>query len=572
MIVRGLLAVVLGLAVACQSLAASARPHHAARRRIQSMQKKKLLDDGPDYEWEERWFDTLEDNFGFQPEARTFPLRYLFNDSWWTPDDNGPIFLYAGNEGDIETFADNTGLMWELAPEFGALVVFAEHRFYGKSIPGRGRAAQLFPDDVASADSADLSLLTVEQAMADYAALSMHLKDKLDAQGSPIIVFGGSYGGMLATYMRVRYPWVFEGAVAASAPILYFSGEADGGSFYDIVSRDFAACADSIQRSWQAMEDVASSDKGSQRMLEALGICTGGKDDDGALGWRDVREWVAGVYVTLAMVNYPYPASFLGPMPAWPVSRACEAFSGTADGEDLLREVRDAVSVALNYTGSCDCECFDVEAPQPGLDVDVWEYQTCTEFVEPLEMDGENDMFWREPFVFDDWSDHCYDEFGVRPQSDRYAKMAYGGKDLRAATNILFSNGDLDPWSGGGVGVGARRRGGPGAPDDYKQLVFVEIAQGAHHLDLRAPNKHDPESVRTARDKEIAAIKSWVAGYSRPLFGGDYSHMAHWRVLLLGMGVGLSGGIIATTIVAGLVAMGHVNRDAEGEEHDALLA
>jgi hypothetical protein len=37
--------------------------------------------------------------------------------------------------------------------------------------------------------------------------------------------FGGSYGGMLATWMRLKYPHVLDGSIAASAPIWNFMGE-----------------------------------------------------------------------------------------------------------------------------------------------------------------------------------------------------------------------------------------------------------------------------------------------------------------------------------------------------------
>ena len=70
------------------------------------------------------------------------------------------------------------------------------------------------------------------------------------------------------------------------------------------------------------------------------------------------------------------------------------------------------------------------------------------------------------------------------------ANTMYGGRSLEAATNIVFSNGLLDPWSSGGV---LKPVGGTTA---------LIIPEGAHHLDLRASNPKDPVSVVDARKKE----------------------------------------------------------------------
>ena len=75
--------------------------------------------------------------------------------------------------------------MWELAPEYHAMLVFAEHRYYGNSLPYGNR----------SYDNLQyLAYLTSEQALADFAVLIKQLGDQ--HHDPPFVAFGGSYGGI----------------------------------------------------------------------------------------------------------------------------------------------------------------------------------------------------------------------------------------------------------------------------------------------------------------------------------------------------------------------------------------
>ena len=104
--------------------------------------------------------------------------------------------------------------MWESAHDLGAVLVFAEHRYYGLSKP--------FDKDLRK----NMAWLTAEQAMADYASLLLELKSKSSPyHDSAVVGFGGSYGGMLGSWFRMKYPHLCDGVIAGSAPIWTFMGE-----------------------------------------------------------------------------------------------------------------------------------------------------------------------------------------------------------------------------------------------------------------------------------------------------------------------------------------------------------
>ena len=169
------------------------------------------------------WFNQTLDHFTFTTQTK-FRQKYLVNDTFWdrfidTQDyhhlpkinflrNGGPIFFYTGNEGDIEAFTENSGFMWDIAEEFGALLVFAEHRYYGESLP--------FGPESRSKDPLKVGYLSSSQALADYVDLITSLRNTMDgAAESPVVAFGGSYGGMLAAWIRTKYPHIVQVILSA---------------------------------------------------------------------------------------------------------------------------------------------------------------------------------------------------------------------------------------------------------------------------------------------------------------------------------------------------------------------
>ncbi|XP_031836182.1 lysosomal Pro-X carboxypeptidase [Nomia melanderi] len=445
-----------------------------------------------EYKYQIKTIELPVDHFSFAVED-TFKLRYLINDTW-ADEKDATIFFYTGNEGNIETFAQNTGFMWDIASEFKALLIFAEHRYYGDSMPYGNKSYN---------DSQHLGYLTSQQALADYVDLIQYLRSTPKYTDSPVIVFGGSYGGMLSAWIRIKYPHIVQGAIAASAPILQFTGVVTCEAFARIIRSDYKVshpnCPINIKKSWSVINNITSSDKGKKWLSDNWKLCEPLKNETHV---KQLKDYLEEIYTNLAMVNYPYEANFLAPLPAYPVNAVCNHLKNESlEGTDLLLAINKAINVYTNYTGKT--KCVDLNDTTPELDALGWPYQACTEMIMPMCTDGINDMFEPEQWNFNDYAKDCENKYSVKPRPNLICEQ-YGCTDLSAATNIVFSNGLLDPWSSGGV-----------LKNLSSSAIAIIIPEGAHHLDLRGKNENDPYSVVLARKYHRFYIKQWIKEYRK---------------------------------------------------------
>lgn len=139
-------------------------------------------------------------------------------------------------------------------------------------------------------------------------------------------------------------------AIAASAPILQFTGIVECEAFARIATSDYRAanptCPQLIRKAWSTITNVTSN--GNETVLQHFVIqhfaiihqfsdlCYSCILDEGKKWLSDnwklceplktvqhvkaLKDFLQEVYINLAMVNYPYEANFLAPLPGNPIN------------------------------------------------------------------------------------------------------------------------------------------------------------------------------------------------------------------------------------------------------------
>ena len=518
---------------------------------------------------------------------------------------NAPILFYVGNESPVEEYVNNTGLMWNLGKSLGAHLVFAEHRYFGDSVPQLKGVRNC------------LAYCTSAQALADYASLVRHLKNNvLDTPQGAVIAFGGSYGGMLAAWARMKYPATFHGAIAASAPIWGFPNDnvqLDGSQIPVTRSASAAGgatdtCKNNILASWPIMRELGKTQQGRDLLASAFQLCptsSGTSPLPTPQSVENLIQYGHNPWFELAEGDYPFSSDYITyavantptPLPAWPVRVACKSVSNAGtfvlkgntsnveynvviDNGDivvavnwnktttlaiinaslatspsvtkLMKGLSDSISVWYNVSGDKQCYQLDTMMAEtsvtsqktieieienkldnsdasnnictadtiPGGNAAGWGVLCCNEnlnLVNTLVSGVGNDMFWPPSVTSREWNrteeiensfspctQYAQDGlFGVPEFTDPFATwedVYYGGLDgPQESSNIVFSNGLLDPWTAAGV-----------TKNISDSVISVLLDLGGHHLDLFFPTKEDPPCAIEARKIEKMNVMKWI--------------------------------------------------------------
>ncbi|XP_022756641.1 lysosomal Pro-X carboxypeptidase-like isoform X2 [Durio zibethinus] len=349
------------------------------------------------------------DHFNYRPESYSaFQQRYVMNfKHWGGANASAPILAYLGAEAPLDDDLTVIGFLNENAIHFKALLVYIEHRYYGKSIPFGSR-------EEAFKNASTRGYFNSAQAITDYAEIIMHIKKKLHAFYSPVIVIGGSYGGMLASWFRLKYPHVALGALASSAPILYFDDiklQPEGG-YYSVVTKDFReaseTCYQTIQKSWSEIDKVASEPQGLSTLSKKFKTCYP------LTSSSELKSFLVLMYAYAAQYDRP---------PRYPVTAVCGGIDGASSiGSEVDTLSKIFAGVVAYYKNR---SCY-VNPTANASETDIgWRWQRCSEMVIPISI-GNGTMFEPSPFDLKRFMNRCESFYGVPPRP-HWITSYYGG-------------------------------------------------------------------------------------------------------------------------------------------------
>lgn len=418
--------------------------------------------------------------------------KILINNHYWKKPD-GPVFLYISGEGKLEDNKAQAGHHVEMAKRYGALVIAAEHRFYGESINDNGLQLE------------SLRHLSSQQALADLVEVHRYISEMFELTSiNTWICFGGSYAGALSAWFRLKYPHIVFGAIASSAPvqaITDFKGYNDvvAGSLSDPTVGGSGECLQQVSQAFIQIDGLLKSKqfKMLQKDFKSCGPISDSLDSM--------------TFVSNLAGNIMGVVQYNNEVPGMDVGKLCDIMTTTSDPyknmatlNDKFLEVINKTCVNNSYADSVKSyENTTVDRKAQGPGIRSWGWQTCTQFGYYQTCDKNTSCpFSRLMDLYQANLKVCEDIYKI-PVYQVFDNVAftndyYGGNKPKG-TRIVFVNGSIDPWHALSV-----------LKDQSDSETAIYIKGTAHCADMGTSKSNDTQPLKDARQMISQQIGTWL--------------------------------------------------------------
>ncbi|KFB34848.1 AGAP003639-PA-like protein [Anopheles sinensis] len=373
----------------------------------------------------------------FDPQDRnTFEFTYLTNDQYYR--EGGPLFLVVGGFYAVNPYFIEGSHFSDIAAQHGAMLATFEHRYYGNSIP------------VEDYSTSNLRFLRTEQVLFDLIELVDFLKrEVMNDPNARVILHGVAQAGTLASWARQRFPNIIDGAWASSALVRATVSFPEFAEDIGNIIREKASdeCYNRIFQAFHTAQNLLDAGFAG-RISEMFNTCDPVNVEDPL----EVELFFYAMMISLDSAMFDE-----GDLDN--IGRVCDRLTSDEYNTGL-----DALSAFLINRYAEERECFDLSFENfvrylTDIDIDSVAnqefglrkstYQTCTEFG-AFPITTSPDQPFGNRITYDLFLAECQAAFGeflteqVVYEGVRLTNLHYGADDPRT-TNVLFTNGALDP-------------------------------------------------------------------------------------------------------------------------------
>lgn len=406
------------------------------------------------------------------PSKGTFNQRYFIDESFGSKA-NSPVFFYICGEWTCSP-QDLNGAIRAHAKKHHARLIALEHRYYGKSLPGK------------TLSTADLKYLTTDNALNDLAHFQKTISAKNKWKGT-WIAFGGSYPGSLSAYYRLKYPELVAGAIASSAPVMAKEDFFEYDAHIDAVTGQ--ECAERMRQVTKEIEDAYYQNPKRFAEIKALFLA------------QEVKHPIDFMYLVADIgagaIQYGRKEPFCKLLAQSPL----EGYA------TMARQTYDALGVsAVEMTAQGIMSESPDDYKKSGAGMRQWYYQSCTEYGYWQNANPDASHATRSSLINLDYHHEiCKRVFGLTDyaQTQSINEALYWPLMNDSTSKIHFTNGSQDPWSRLSI---AERNGNAVNP----KLNYTLIENKAHCDDLRAPKSTDSDALIAARKTTDDLITRWL--------------------------------------------------------------